>query len=173
RNYSKKEEYFIDRLAQGIATMAAAFYPKEVIVRMSDFKTNEYANLIGGKQFEPEEENPMLGFRGASRYYHELYREGFLLECRAIKKVREEMDLETNKTKVLASIKKITGTNSPALLASSGLSMQYAIMMGLIDEALEKHKGKAIKIIVPPNCYGGTNDQARRVAAALDNVQVV
>ncbi|NJY63848.1 cystathionine beta-synthase [Salinimicrobium sp. CDJ15-81-2] len=86
---------------------------------------------------------------------------------------REEMDLETNKTKVLASIKKITGTNSPALLASSGLSMQYAIMMGLIDEALEKHKGKAIKIIVPPNCYGGTNDQARRVAAALDNVQVV
>ena len=75
-NYTNKETYFIDKLAEGIATIAAAFYPKEVIVRMSDFKTNEYANLIGGKQFEPKEENPMLGFRGASRYYHELYKDG-------------------------------------------------------------------------------------------------
>jgi pyruvate,water dikinase len=76
-----------------VATIAAAFYPKEVIVRMSDFKTNEYANLIGGKDFEPEEENPMLGFRGASRYYNDLYKEGFRLECEAIKIVREEMAL--------------------------------------------------------------------------------
>lgn len=91
RNYDQAEDYFIDQLAQGIAVMAAAFYPKEVIVRMSDFKTNEYANLIGGKGFEPKEENPMLGFRGASRYYHESYKTGFELECKAIHKVREEM----------------------------------------------------------------------------------
>lgn len=89
--YPDKKLFFIDKLSQAVATIAAAFYPKEVIVRMSDFKTNEYANLIGGKQFEPEEENPMLGFRGASRYYHEKYREGFRLECLAMKKVREEM----------------------------------------------------------------------------------
>lgn len=92
-HYPDKEKYFVDKLAQGVATIAAAFYPKDVIVRMSDFKTNEYANLIGGKDFEPKEENPMLGFRGASRYYHDLYRDGFRLECEAIKKVREEMGL--------------------------------------------------------------------------------
>jgi pyruvate,water dikinase len=80
--------------------MAAAFYPKEVIVRMSDFKTNEYANLIGGGQFEPKEENPMLGFRGAARYYNELYREGFQLECKAIKKVRDEMGLTNVKVMI-------------------------------------------------------------------------
>lgn len=90
-HYPDKKLFFVDKLSQAVATIAAAFYPKEVIVRMSDFKTNEYANLIGGKQFEPEEENPMLGFRGASRYYHEKYREGFRLECMAMKKVREEM----------------------------------------------------------------------------------
>lgn len=89
--YINKESYFIDKLSYSISTIAAAFYPKEVIVRMSDFKTNEYANLIGGKQFEPNEENPMLGFRGASRYYNDRYKEGFKLECSAIKKVREEM----------------------------------------------------------------------------------
>ena len=92
-HYADKKEYFIDKLAQGIATIAAAFYPKEVIVRMSDFKSNEYANLIGGKDFEPIEENPMLGFRGASRYYNDLYKEGFELECKAIKTVREDMGL--------------------------------------------------------------------------------
>ncbi|MCB7481041.1 phosphoenolpyruvate synthase [Christiangramia sediminis] len=93
KNYPSKEVFFIDKLSQGIGTIAAAFYPKEVIVRMSDFKTNEYANLIGGQQFEPKEENPMLGFRGASRYYSELYSEGFKLECEAIKRVRDEMGL--------------------------------------------------------------------------------
>lgn len=91
--YADKEQYFIDKLAQAVATIAAAFYGKDVIVRMSDFKSNEYANLIGGKDFEPDEENPMLGFRGASRYYHERYREGFRLECEAMKKVRGEMGL--------------------------------------------------------------------------------
>ncbi len=93
RGYPDMLTYFVDQLAQGVARIAASRYPKPVIVRMSDFKTNEYANLIGGQQFEPEEENPMLGFRGASRYYSPRYREGFNLECRAIKKAREEMGL--------------------------------------------------------------------------------
>jgi pyruvate, water dikinase len=91
--YADKKQYFVDKLAQAVATIAAAFYPKDVIVRMSDFKTNEYANLLGGKQFEPKEENPMIGFRGASRYYNERYRDGFKLECEAMKFVRAEMGL--------------------------------------------------------------------------------
>lgn len=91
--YQDKREYFIDQLAQGVATIAAAFYPKDVIVRMSDFKSNEYANLIGGKQFEPDEENPMIGWRGASRYYSDMYKEGFRLECEAMKRVRDQMGL--------------------------------------------------------------------------------
>ena len=91
RHYPDKKDYFVDKLAQGVATIAAAFHPNEVIVRMSDFKSNEYANLVGGRQFEPVEENPMIGFRGASRYYSPLYKDGFALECRAMKKVRDEM----------------------------------------------------------------------------------
>jgi pyruvate,water dikinase len=91
--YTTKSEFFVDRLAQGVAMIAAAFYPRDVIVRLSDFKTNEYANLIGGRPYEPVEGNPMIGFRGASRYYDPRYREGFALECRAMKKVREEMGL--------------------------------------------------------------------------------
>ncbi len=91
RGYTDKTEYFVDRLARGLARIAAAYYPKPVIVRMSDFKTNEYANLIGGAEFEPKEENPMLGFRGASRYYSPRYREGFALECRAIRRLRADM----------------------------------------------------------------------------------
>ena len=91
--YPSKTEYFVRRLAEGVGTIAAAFYPEDVIVRMSDFKSNEYANLIGGFLFEPEEHNPMLGFRGASRYYHPKYRDGFALECKAMKVVRDEMGL--------------------------------------------------------------------------------
>ncbi|MCC6503705.1 MAG: phosphoenolpyruvate synthase [Deltaproteobacteria bacterium] len=91
--YLDREEYFVEKLAQGIGTIAAAFYPKPVIVRLSDFKTNEYSTLIGGKYFEPVEENPMIGFRGASRYYDDKYREGFALECGALKRVREDMGL--------------------------------------------------------------------------------
>jgi pyruvate,water dikinase len=91
--YPDKPQFFVDKLAQGVAMIAAAFYPKDVIVRLSDFKSNEYANLIGGKQYEPTEENPMLGFRGASRYYDPRYRAGFALECHAMKKVRDEMGL--------------------------------------------------------------------------------
>ena len=94
RGYDDKTEYFVERLARGIGRIAASQYPEPVIVRMSDFKTNEYADLIGGEAFEPEEANPMLGFRGASRYTSERYREGFALECRAIKRVRETMGLD-------------------------------------------------------------------------------
>jgi len=99
-HYTDKKLFFIDKLAESVALVAAAFYPKDVIVRMSDFKTNEYKKLLGGQRYEPEEENPMLGFRGASRYYHERYRDGFGLECAAIKKVREEMGLENVKVMI-------------------------------------------------------------------------
>lgn len=91
RNNSSPAELFVQRLAEGIGTIAAAFYPKPVIVRMSDFKTNEYANLLGGRSFEAQEANPMLGFRGASRYTHPAYAEGFALECAAMKRAREVM----------------------------------------------------------------------------------
>lgn len=90
-HYPDKADYFVHKLAEGIATIAAAFHPKDVIVRSSDFKSNEYANLIGGKEFEPLESNPMIGFRGASRYYHPKYQEAFELECKALKMVREDM----------------------------------------------------------------------------------
>ncbi len=92
--YNDKKQFFIDKLAQGIGTIAAAFYPNEVIVRTSDFKTNEYSNLVGGMLYEPEESNPMIGWRGASRYYSKEYKEAFALECKALKKVREEMGLK-------------------------------------------------------------------------------
>ncbi len=94
RGYRDPRDYFIDNLAQGIAKIAATFHPHPAIVRLSDFKTNEYAHLIGGATFEPKEENPMLGWRGASRYYDARYREGFALECQALRKVREEIGLD-------------------------------------------------------------------------------
>ena len=100
RGYHDKTEYFVDRLAQGIGTIAAAFHPKPVILRLSDFKSNEYATLLGGKQFEPQEENPMIGWRGASRYYHPDYKEGFVLEMRAIRRVREQFGLKNLKIMV-------------------------------------------------------------------------
>jgi pyruvate,water dikinase len=94
RRYKDKSEYFVTALAQGIAQIAAAQYPHPVVVRLSDFKTNEYRKLIGGADFEGHEENPMLGFRGASRYYNAKYRDAFALECRALRRAREEMGLE-------------------------------------------------------------------------------
>lgn len=94
RGYEDEEAYFVQKLAYGIAKIAAAFHPGKVIVRFSDFKSNEYYNLLGGKYFEPKEENPMIGWRGASRYYSEKYKAAFALECKAIKKVREEMGLK-------------------------------------------------------------------------------
>jgi pyruvate,water dikinase len=97
QGYPNASEFFVQRLSEGVGTIAAAFHPKPVIVRMSDFKTNEYAALLGGRDFEPEEDNPMLGFRGAARYTHPSYAEGFALECAAMKRVREAMGLDNVK----------------------------------------------------------------------------
>jgi len=98
--YDDKVEYYVEKLSYGIAMLAAAFYPHEVILRFSDFKTNEYANLVGGKMFEPEEENPMIGWRGASRYYDPNFEKAFALECKAVKRVREEMGMWNLKTMI-------------------------------------------------------------------------
>ena len=104
--YSDGGDFFVQRLSEGIGTIAAAFWPKPVVVRMSDFKTNEYASLVGGGAFEPEESNPMLGFRGASRYAHPAYAEGFALECRAMKRVREQMGL-TNVVLMIPFVRRV------------------------------------------------------------------
>ncbi|MCB0430839.1 MAG: phosphoenolpyruvate synthase, partial [Flavobacteriales bacterium] len=119
--YKKKEDYFIEKLSQAVATVAAAFYPKDVIVRMSDFKSNEYANLIGGHPFEPHEENPMIGFRGASRYYSPLYKEGFRLECKAMKVVRDDMGLTNVKLMIPFCRTPEEGKKVVEVMAESGL----------------------------------------------------
>lgn len=142
RHYPDKEKYFIDKLSEGIATIAAAFYPKMVLVRTSDFKTNEYAHLIGGKEFEPEEENPMLGFRGASRYYNERYREGFRLECLAIKKVREDMGLDNVKVMIPFCRTVEEGKNVVEVMRANGLdrskdnSLEIYMMMEIPSNVL-------------------------------------
>ena len=119
--YDGPVEFYVDRLAEGIATIAASVYPKPVIVRMSDFKSNEYANLLGGSQYEPHEENPMLGFRGASRYVDDNFKEAFGLECRAIKKVREQMGL-TNVEVMIPFIRTLEeGRGVIDVLAANGL----------------------------------------------------
>jgi pyruvate,water dikinase len=100
RNYARPTDFFVEKLSEGIGTIAAAFYPKPVIVRLSDFKTNEYASLVGGAGFEPREDNPMLGFRGASRYAHPAYAVGFALECAALERVRDGMGLNNLKIMV-------------------------------------------------------------------------
>jgi pyruvate,water dikinase len=120
-NYSDKKEYFVDKLSQSIATIAAAFYPKQVIVRMSDFKSNEYANLLGGNEFEKKEENPMIGFRGASRYYDIRYSEGFELECRAMKRVRNQMGFTNLKLMIPFCRTVEEGKKVIALMEKNGL----------------------------------------------------
>lgn len=120
-DYNDKKEYFIDKLAQEAGTIAAAFYPKPVIIRMSDFKSNEYQQLIAGKYFEPEEENPMIGFRGASRYYHPRYMEAFALECAAMKKIRDSMGL-TNTILMIPFVRTINeATEVIKVMKSHGL----------------------------------------------------
>jgi len=119
--HKNKSQYFVDRLAQGIAMIAAAFYPKDVILRLSDFKTNEYANLIGGREYEPEEANPMIGFRGASRYYSPLFLPAFRLECQAIRKVRETMGLKNLKVMVPFCRTVEEGKKVQAIMAENGL----------------------------------------------------
>ena len=121
KGYPCKTDYFIDKLSQAVGTIAAAFYPKDVIVRMSDFKSNEYANLLGGQQFEPKEQNPMLGFRGASRYYHDKYREGFRLECEAMKVIRNKMGLTNVKLMIPFCRTVEEGKKVVDLMASYGL----------------------------------------------------
>lgn len=121
RGYKDKSKYFIDKLAEGIAVIGAAFYPNDVIIRFSDFKTNEYANLIGGKQFEPQENNPMIGWRGASRYYSDSYREAFKLECLAFLKARNELGL-TNVKAMVPFCRDITeAKNVIGVMESAGL----------------------------------------------------
>jgi pyruvate,water dikinase len=119
--YDNPADYFVQRLSEGIGTIAAAFYPKPVIVRLSDFKTNEYAALLGGRAFEPEEENPMLGFRGASRYAHPGYEEGFALECAALKRVRETMGLDNVKIMIPFCRRVEEGEKVLAVMAAHGL----------------------------------------------------
>jgi len=121
RLHPNKPHYFVEKLAEGVGQIAAAFYPKDVIVRLSDFKTNEYAGLLGGEAFEPHEENPMIGFRGASRYYDDRYRDGFLLECRAMKKVRDEMGLTNVKLMVPFCRTVEEGRKVLDVMASAGL----------------------------------------------------
>jgi len=119
--YADRSQFFVDKLAQGVGMLAAAFYPKEVILRLSDFKTNEYANLIGGSAFEPHEDNPMIGFRGASRYYHPRYQAGFALECRAVAKVRDEMGLTNLKLMIPFCRTVDEGRRVQAEMATHGL----------------------------------------------------
>ncbi|MBV8646072.1 phosphoenolpyruvate synthase [Paludibacterium sp.] len=119
--YANPVQFYVDKLAEGIATLAAAFYPKKVIVRTSDFKSNEYANLIGGQGYEPHEENPMIGFRGAARYVAEAFRDCFELECRALKKVRDEMGL-TNVEVMIPFVRTLAEAEKVIeLLAANGL----------------------------------------------------
>ena len=119
--YEDKKEYFVDRLSQGIARIAAAFYPKDVIVRLSDFKSNEYANLIGGFLFEPVESNPMLGWRGASRYYDPKFQPAFALECLALRRVRNDMGLHNVKIMVPFCRTPAEGGKVIELLRQNGL----------------------------------------------------
>ncbi|HSU72218.1 MAG TPA: putative PEP-binding protein, partial [Candidatus Binatia bacterium] len=121
RGYPNKTDFFVEKLAQGVATIAAAFYPKDVIVRMSDFKSNEYAGLIGGLMFEPKEDNPMIGWRGASRYYKPGYEEGFALECKAMKKVRDDMGLTNVKIMIPFCRTVDEGRKVLAVMAKHGL----------------------------------------------------
>ena len=121
RGYESPSEFFVQRLSEGVGTIGAAFYPKPVIVRMSDFKSNEYASLVGGRGFEPEEENPMIGFRGASRYAHPAYEAGFRLECAAMKRVRDKMGL-TNVKLMIPFCRRISeGQAVLATMAEAGL----------------------------------------------------
>lgn len=141
QHYPDKRNYFIQKLAEATATIAAAFYPKDVIVRMSDFKSNEYAGLLGGKEFEPEEENPMIGFRGASRYNHPLYKAGFEMECKAMKLVREDMGF-TNVKVMLPFVRTVKeATNVIELMRTNGLvrgenSLQLYMMLEIPSNAL-------------------------------------
>jgi len=153
--YSDGASYFVEKLAEGVGTIAAAFYPRPVIVRLSDFKSNEYAALMGGRDFEPHEENPMIGFRGAARYIHPAYEEGFALECKALKRVREAMGLTNLKVMVpfcrrLDEARKVLATMAKYGLARGENGLQVYVMCEipnnvlLIDEFAELFDGFSI-----------------------------
>jgi len=143
--YAHKTDFFVDKLAEGIAMIAAAFYPKSVIVRLSDFKTNEYANLIGGKNFEPQEENPMIGWRGASRYYDPKFVDIFKLECQAFKKVRDDMGLTNVKimipfVRTLEEAKKVIKIMSDAGLKRHQNGLQLYMMVEIPSNVILAEK---------------------------------
>jgi len=119
--YKDKKKFFIDKMAEGVAMITGAFYPKDVIVRLSDFKTNEYANLTGGRMYEPEESNPMIGYRGANRYYSELFLPAFELECKALRKVRDDMGLNNMKIMIPFCRTIQEGKNVLAIMNKHGL----------------------------------------------------
>jgi pyruvate,water dikinase len=119
--YRDGADYFVRKLSEGVGTIAAAFWPKPVVVRMSDFKSNEYATLLGGADFEPDEANPMIGFRGAARYSHPAYAEGFALECAAMKRVRDEMGLSNVKLMIPFCRRVEEGEKVLAVMAQNGL----------------------------------------------------
>ena len=140
--FARPADYFVTRLSEGVGTLAAAFYPKPVIVRLSDFKTNEYASLLGGRWFEPKEDNPMLGFRGAARYSHPAYAEGFALECRAMKRVREVMGLTNVKLMVPFCRRVQEGEKVLAAMAAHGLkrgdnSLEIYVMCEIPNNVLQ------------------------------------
>lgn len=145
QGYKDKREYFVDNLTRGIGKIAASQYPHPVIVRLSDFKTNEYADLIGGREFEKTESNPMLGFRGAARYYSDRYRDGFALECQAIKRVREELGF-TNVIIMVPFCRKVNEADKVLeVLASNGLQrgendLQIYVMCEIPSNVLLAHK---------------------------------
>jgi pyruvate, water dikinase len=143
--FSDKKQYFIDKLASGVATIAAAFYPKDVIVRLSDFKTNEYANLIGGKEYEPIESNPMIGWRGASRYYNPKFLPAFELECKAFKKVRDDMGLTNLKVMIPFCRTIEEGLKVQEIMAANGLKrgvngLQVYVMAEIPANIILAHK---------------------------------
>ncbi|MGE5297988.1 MAG: phosphoenolpyruvate synthase [Acidobacteriaceae bacterium] len=139
--YSNKVDFYVQKLAYGIAILAAAFYPNEVILRFSDFKTNEYANLIGGREYEPKEENPMIGWRGASRYYDPAFSAAFALECKAVKMVREEMGLLNLKTMIPFCRTPQEGQRVLDEMAKNGLSRAKKKSNGFLSKLLKTNNG--------------------------------
>lgn len=149
--YKNKAKFFVDKLAEGIGRIAAAFYPKPVIVRFSDFKSNEYVNLIGGEQFEPKEANPMLGWRGASRYYVSNYQQAFLLECEAIRKVRENFGLDNVIAMVPFCRTVEEGKRIYEIIKKSDLKIsnfQFSIFSKKLKSKIQNPKIKPLKIYV-------------------------
>ncbi len=143
--YKNKKEFFVDKLSEGVAMIAAAFYPKDVIVRLSDFKSNEYANLIGGELYEPQESNPMIGWRGASRYYSEKFLPAFELECRALKKVRDDMGLVNLKIMIPFCRTVEEGRKVKAIMAKHGLKrgqngLEVYVMAEIPSNIILAHK---------------------------------